>query len=375
MQRFVAVVAVLLAVLGAGVVTLLSARVDVDRQAQLSLAKLQSAFSDLQTAPNRALALEFSPRGASDTRGAARLLSDQTGAAVGQVARAVRSLETYPRVAETASLVSMINANVAAHEEGLAILKLDPDLLASVLSGRAAPRAAGFFQHTQVTAAAVNDAVGRLNGAYDSRAGRARIEEIGGVTAVIMLLLVAFGFYYRRSRKLREDVERLLAESRREAMSDALTGLANRRALERDLRVQIGRAGPDVELLVVVYDLDGFKHYNDTFGHPAGDAVLARLGGNLRAATEGIATAYRLGGDEFCLLAASERGGLAQLGACGAAALTEHGVGFEISPSFGEARLPTEAGDAREALCLADRRMYRSKAGRRPSVAVAVTTS
>ncbi|HET9073546.1 MAG TPA: GGDEF domain-containing protein [Solirubrobacteraceae bacterium] len=359
----------LLALLGAGVVTLLSARADADRQAQLSLAKLQSTFSDLQTAPNRALALELGARGTANTRVTVQLLRDETEAAVQQVQRAIRALGAYPRVAATAGLERTIRANVAAHEAGLEILKLDPELLALVMSGRAAPQAASFLQHTQATAAAVNDMARQANSAYDRRARAARIEEIGGTTAVIMLLLVAFGFYYRRSRTLREHVERLLAESRREAMSDVLTGLANRRALERDMRAQIERTGPDGELLVVVYDLDGFKHYNDTFGHPAGDALLARLGANLRATTEGAASAYRLGGDEFCLLARGERGGLMQLAARGAAALSEHGVGFAISPSYGEAWLPTEATEASEALCLADRRMYRSKANRRPTLA------
>ena len=54
--------------------------------------------------------------------------------------------------------------------------------------------------------------------------------------------------------------------------------------------------------MLVLFDLDGFKHYNDTFGHPAGDALLARLGARARARVGGRGRAYRMGGDEFCVL-------------------------------------------------------------------------
>ena len=54
--------------------------------------------------------------------------------------------------------------------------------------------------------------------------------------------------------------------------------------------------------MLAIFDLDGFKTYNDTFGHPAGDALLARLGDNLADAVAGRAIAYRMGGDEFCVL-------------------------------------------------------------------------
>src|SRR4051812_3853613 len=52
-----------------------------------------------------------------------------------------------------------------------------------------------------------------------------------------------------------------------------------------------------------ILDLDGFKGYNDSFGHGAGDALLMRLGHRLAEVANGPARAYRLGGDEFCVLA------------------------------------------------------------------------
>jgi GGDEF domain-containing protein len=63
----------------------------------------------------------------------------------------------------------------------------------------------------------------------------------------------------------------MLRASRREALSDALTGLGNRRALTRDLAELIPEAGAGSPLVLALFDLDGFKQYNDTFGHPAGD--------------------------------------------------------------------------------------------------------
>ena len=96
------------------------------------------------------------------------------------------------------------------------------------------------------------------------------------------------------------DHQRLLRESRLDAATDELTGLWNRRRLMADLEATArGRHGARGSLLL--FDLDGFKSYNDTFGHPAGDALLRAP---RRAASRGRprGRAYRLGGDEFCVL-------------------------------------------------------------------------
>jgi two-component system, cell cycle response regulator len=92
----------------------------------------------------------------------------------------------------------------------------------------------------------------------------------------------------------------LLRASRREAITDGLTGLRNRRALMVDLGEVLAER---TDTVVGLFDLDGFKRYNDSFGHPAGDAVLARLGRRLSdvVASSG-GRAYRMGGDEFCVL-------------------------------------------------------------------------
>ena len=95
----------------------------------------------------------------------------------------------------------------------------------------------------------------------------------------------------------------MLRASREEAQTDALTGLGNRRALARVLERELPRATTAEPLVLVLFDLDGFKHYNDTFGHPAGDALLVRLGGSLAGVpATAAAAAFRMGGDEFCAL-------------------------------------------------------------------------
>ena len=57
----------------------------------------------------------------------------------------------------------------------------------------------------------------------------------------------------------------------------------------------------------MLFDLDGFKGYNDSFGHPAGDALLVRLGAKLATVPGEAGSVYRLGGDEFCLIATDRR--------------------------------------------------------------------
>ena len=75
--------------------------------------------------------------------------------------------------------------------------------------------------------------------------------------------------------------------SRREALTDQLTGLPNRRALMRDLADALAHAPGAQPATLASLDLNGFKRYNDTFGHPAGDALLERLGVRLAAAVSG----------------------------------------------------------------------------------------
>ena len=169
-----------------------------------------------------------------------------------------------------------------------------------------------------------------------------------------MLLLLAFGFVYGKNG-------RLLEVSQQDALVDALTGLGNRRALERDLAAWIDRATSGKPVRLGLFDLDGFKQYNDTFGHPAGDALLARLGEHLRAGLQGNARVYRMGGDEFCLLSEDECSPNDEQVHRAAEALCESGESFSITCSYGSVRIPQEATSSEQALHLADQRMYSQK--------------
>jgi two-component system, cell cycle response regulator len=153
---------------------------------------------------------------------------------------------------------------------------------------------------------------------------------------------------------------RLIASSSELANHDALTGLGNRRALFEDLESAVAAATSSKPKLLLLFDLNGFKHYNDTFGHPAGDALLQRLGHKLaeRASPDGLT--YRLGGDEFCVLT-EVRSDPVELGAGLADALLESGEHFTIGACYGEVLLGSEAHSIDEALHVADERLYAQK--------------
>jgi two-component system cell cycle response regulator len=156
----------------------------------------------------------------------------------------------------------------------------------------------------------------------------------------------------------------LLRASRRDAETDALTGLANRRRLLLDLETRIEAGVPTVLLL---FDLDGFKSYNDAFGHPAGDSLLHRLAQKLGEAAEPFGTAYRMGGDEFCVIAEGESADRATIIAAALRALRDESEGFRITSAYGAAVLPDEASELSEAMRIADTRLYGNKDSRRAS--------
>ena len=182
-------------------------------------------------------------------------------------------------------------------------------------------------------------------------------------TLAVLLATAAVAVGIVRMALTFRDNLRMLAGSRHEAMTDALTGLYNRRRLIADLEVALS---PDATTpaVLALFDLNGFKSYNDTYGHPAGDQLLARLGGRLQAAVAGHGTAYRIGGDEFCVVVPAGAGAVGDVAvAAAAAALAEHGEGFAITASYGAVAMPSEAAETSEILQLADRRMYAHKGG------------
>ena len=157
--------------------------------------------------------------------------------------------------------------------------------------------------------------------------------------------------------------KRLLEASRAEARTDELTGLGNRRRLIEDLARAFGR--PEQPHVFALFDLDGFKAYNDSFGHTAGDTLLRTA---RREASRGAVApdgfAYRLGGDEFCILMPVGGRGAASRSPRPRAALAEQGTDSPMRSSCGA--VLSRGGGRRPRRCsLADRRMYAQKS-RRP---------
>jgi diguanylate cyclase (GGDEF)-like protein len=172
-------------------------------------------------------------------------------------------------------------------------------------------------------------------------------------TATMVAVLVRLAISVSENKRLLDQVR-----------TDPLTGLGNQGGMRIDLAARCEQADQE-PLALILLDLNGFKRYNDTFGHPAGDAMLGQLGARLRAAMASSGSAYRIGGDEFAvLLTCGEREREAAIRRA-AEALTASGRGFELSASWGVVEIPEEAATPGEALRLADVRMYAQKESRR----------
>ena len=152
---------------------------------------------------------------------------------------------------------------------------------------------------------------------------------------------------------------------REQAMTDPLTQLGNRRQLAADLADHLSNPWASAPRVLLLFDLDGFKNYNDAFGHPAGDALLTRLGAKLAAAVEMHGSAYRLGGDEFCVLLEVVPEELERRGrGCGQRPHRGRRGLLDVPASCGAVLLPHEATRPDYALQLADKRMYATSAAR-----------
>jgi diguanylate cyclase (GGDEF)-like protein len=168
--------------------------------------------------------------------------------------------------------------------------------------------------------------------------------------AIGLLIIALSGVSLRAARR----------ELEAHATTDALTGLGNRRKLVADLQRRVTTATPRDPAVLTMFDLNGFKNYNDTFGHPVGDALLLRLGSALAQAVAPFGgQAYRPGGDEFCVIASASHQHAMEQAASGA--LSDSGEAFAISTAFGSVVIPQDTGDATEAMRKADQAMYAQK--------------
>jgi diguanylate cyclase (GGDEF)-like protein len=175
-------------------------------------------------------------------------------------------------------------------------------------------------------------------------------------------------FAFARTALTFRDV-RALAETRRQALTDDLTSMPNRRHFLRCVRDGIIAAratGESVALLLV--DLDHFKELNDTLGHDAGDQLLCQVGERLRGVLRANDTAARLGGDEFGVLLSDPSGGTsAELVAekilkAIAQPFPIKSVGLRVTASIGIALFPEHAENDEQLMQHADVAMYEAKA-------------
>ncbi|HEY5595194.1 MAG TPA: diguanylate cyclase, partial [Nitrospiria bacterium] len=166
---------------------------------------------------------------------------------------------------------------------------------------------------------------------------------------------------------------RLLEDTQRQAVTDGLTGLFNHREFQKRLQDELDRCkryGRDFSLLLV--DIDYFKSFNDTHGHPFGDLVLKEIGSLIRKTVRTMDIPARYGGEEFVIIAPETTAENAKLLAerlrknvSAHSFLTPAGQQVILSVSIGLASFPLDAQDREGLIQATDRALYFAKeAGR-----------
>ncbi|HZP74103.1 MAG TPA: GGDEF domain-containing protein [Gaiellaceae bacterium] len=201
-----------------------------------------------------------------------------------------------------------------------------------------------------------------------------RIEE--GVTSTLELYAAEGVFdgesrdaaqWIARQGEIALENARLHSLVKQQAVTDELTGLANRRRFVAQLEAEVARAERSgTPLSVVLADLDDFKRVNDTWGHDVGDTVLRRVATVMQAATRDVDLTVRLGGEEFAiLLPETDTAGARRLAervreAIEASTIETSKAAIRITASFGIACFP-ETAESAQLLLEADRRLYDAK--------------
>ncbi len=184
------------------------------------------------------------------------------------------------------------------------------------------------------------------------------------VLGLLLLWAVLFPIVIRASQRLRRQAE----ENERLALSDALTGLANRTLFHDRLQLALSEANKlDERVGLLVLDLDRFKEVNDTLGHAQGDRLLCEIGERLRGALRDTDTLARLGGDEFAVVLPNvhDAESAADVARRMLAALEQPFAFDELSvtpqASVGVAVCPDDGRDLDQLLSRADQAMYEAK--------------
>ena len=316
-------------------------RVDDSRRAQVVIAEMRIEQNDV-------VSIAFDPATSSSTTA-----PRQTAVALDRAAKELdRSLGTLGTLGGS-------KAPTRIRALSVRYLRLARELATLVATGKSRPAALLFGRSERPGGAAAGLTAGldRANASYGASANHSRFVATMATLFAIGFLLIAFSVAFAHSVRAR-------SRSQLDATTDALTRLGNRRKLFSDMQQRVATLHGAQTVSVGIFDLDGFKAYNDTFGHPAGDALLRRLGMRLTAVLGDRADTYRIGGDEFVVV--GRNGNAEELMADAQRALSESGEGFSVGCSLGTSEL--HAGITLEqALHVADQRLYASKrSGRTP---------
>ncbi len=211
----------------------------------------------------------------------------------------------------------------------------------------------------------------RLVAGYD-------MQEFEALSASLLALNGEINDAYRALALSKQALQVREAEILKLSLTDALTGVGNRRMLDEALAREIERARRQMQVLsLLILDIDHFKRVNDTWGHETGDRVLKQTGLTLLRLLRTTDIATRMGGEEFViLLPATELAGAVVCAERFRAALAAHDFGLPaaVTSSFGVAALqPGEAGNT--LLARADGALYSAKQQGRNRVVAATLTA
>jgi diguanylate cyclase (GGDEF)-like protein len=225
----------------------------------------------------------------------------------------------------------------------------------------------------------------------------ARLQSV--LVAPLHMNLRAFGalvFYHADRAAYTSDHRRLMAQvaaqaapviansviferTQEQSLTDPLTGLPNRRSMERHFVQELARAHRHHQMLsVLLLDMDRFKEINDEFGHQAGDRALREVAQVLRGALREYDICARFAGDEFVMILgdcdlsqAERRRRELQDAVANLPFEPEPGRSVTLSISAGAATYPLDGSSADDLIAVADRRMYQDKAARKNGRGVA----
>ncbi len=165
-----------------------------------------------------------------------------------------------------------------------------------------------------------------------------------------------------------EKIEQLKEELHEQAIHDPLTGLYNRRYLNKTLASEITRVERENNSLsVIMLDIDHFKMINDTYGHPVGDKFLVEIASLMKKHTRDSDIVCRYGGEEFLLvfpgtaLASAARRAEEIRQVCTEIIIQHEGKDLNVTISVGVATYPTHGKEAEEIIIKADKALYQSK--------------